>query len=106
MKSKIYIYVAAPECRGAPYPSFDSKKVNESKFEDDLRAKWWDIGITSPITGYVTWEAQEAKNPTEAWENEVKRAFKANGLKRGSTIHVKFGSRDAGILHEYDLLVK
>ena len=99
------IGLACPDYRGEPYPAFDEKKVNESRFEDGLRAKWWDMCITSPTTGNVTWESQEDDDPTEAWETEIKRAFKANGLKSGSMIHVKFGSRDSGFIHNYTLTI-
>ena len=42
-------------------------------------------------------------NKGTAWENEVKRAFKANGFE--GTVHVRFGSRMKGIHLEYDLQV-
>ena len=100
------ICVAGPVCRGAPYPKFDPKKINESRFEDGLRAKWYESSINlTENTGRVVWESQEDENPTGAWEDEVMRAFKENGLKPGSTICVEFGSRDTGIIHEYDLEV-
>lgn len=100
------ISVAGPKWRGAPHPKFDPKKINESKFEDGLRAKWCKARVNlAEKTGYVVWKSQEDENPTGAWEDEVIRAFKKNGLKSGSKIHVEFGSRDTGIIHEYDLKV-
>ena len=100
------INVAGPALRGAQYPKFDPKQINESTFEDGLRAKWYDASINlTENTGHVVWESQEDENPTGAWEDEVMRAFKENGLKPGSTIRVEFGSRDTGIIHEYDLEV-
>ena len=51
------------------------------------------------------WLSQEGENPTDRWETEVKRAFKANGLKDGARIYVQFGSRDVGYVHEYELYV-
>lgn len=102
----IKIDVAGPKWRGAPYPKFNPKKINESRFEDDLRAKECSIELnSSKRSGSVFWLSQLAEDPTEFWEAEVKRALKKNGLKPGSTIHVKFGSRDTGIIHEYDLKV-
>lgn len=98
-----YIDVAGPAYRGAPYPAFDPKKINESAFEDGLRPKWWDVCILDNTTGEVSWESEEDEDPTEAWENEVKRAFMENGLSEGSVIYVKFGSRDTGFIHEYEL---
>ena len=100
------INVAGPMYRGAPYPKFNPKKINEIKFEDGIRPKSYDARINlTENTGYVVWASQEDENPTRAWEDEVVRAFKENGLKSGSTIHVEFGSRDTGIIHEYDLVV-
>lgn len=105
-ESGVEIDLAGPAYRGAPYPKFDPLKVNESKFEDDLRAKEWSIELnSSKKSGSVFWLSQLAEDPTESWETEVKRAFKKNGLKPGSKVHVKFGSRDTGIIHEYDLKV-
>jgi len=101
---KIGIDVASPECYGAPYPEFDELMVNEKKFEHALRPKYWDIWIQNG-RGFVNWKSQEDEDPTSSWEAEVKRAFKANGLKHGQKIHVKFGSRDVGYVHEYVLKV-
>ena len=100
------INVAGPMYRGAPYPKFNPKKINEIKFEDGLRPKCYDARVNlDENTGYVVQTSQEDENPTKAWEDEVIRAFKKNGLKSGSKIHVEFGSRDTGIIHEYDLEV-
>lgn len=96
------IDVARPAYRGAPYPRFRKKAINVSKFEDGLRAKYLDAVIENDV-GSIEWLSQEDEDPTSAWENEVKRAFAANGLKSGSTIYVKFGSRDTGYIHEYEL---
>ena len=96
------IDVACPVYRGAPYPRFRKKAINESKFEDGLRAKCWNATIENGV-GSIDWLSQEDEDPTTTWENEVRRAFAANGLKPGSTIHVKFGSRDTGYIHEYEL---
>ena len=100
------INVAGPAYRGAPYPKFNPKKINETKFEDGLRPKWYEASINlTENTGHVVWKSEEDENPTRAWEDEVKRAFEKNGLKSGSKIHVEFGSRDTGVIHEYDLEV-
>ena len=100
---KKYIGVACPKYHGAPMPKFDPKFINESKFEDDLRFNDYKAYIDGGQVGYVKWLAQENSNPSDAWEAEVKRAFKANGLKDGSTIRVKFGSIDTGYVNEYDM---
>lgn len=105
-KSNIYIDIAAPEYRGAPYPKFNKKKVNESKFEDGLRAKSCCLDIDrTKSRGTVSWLSQLDEHPSSAWKCEIKRAFKANGLKCGSTINCKFGSRDTGYIHEFELKV-
>lgn len=99
------IDVARSEYRGAPYPAFDPKKINESKFEDGLRAKEWETLIISDWTGEISWKSQVDEDPTIAWEREVKRAFAANGLKIGASIYVKFGARDTGFIHEYEMVI-
>lgn len=105
-KSIKYINVAGPEYRGASVPQFDPKSINESKFEDGLRYKECNayIDIDDQI-GYVRWLAQENDNPSYAWETEIKRAFKENGLKDGSTIHIEFGSIDTGYAYKYDMTI-
>lgn len=99
---KKYIDVAYPEYRGAPMPEFDPMSINESRFEDGLRYKYCDIYIDRQV-GYVNWLAEANSNPSDAWESEIKRTFKANGLKDGSTIHVKFGSRSTGLAYVYGM---
>ena len=98
------INVLGPAYRGAPYPAFNEMCINESRFEDELRGKQWDARIENGV-GCIEWLSQEEENPTDRWENEVKRAFKANGLKDGARIEVLFGSRDVGYVHEYELYV-
>ena len=100
----VSISVSAPEYRGAPYPEFDEMCINESCFDDELRAKEWHACIENGV-GHVKWLSQEGEDPTDSWESEVKRAFKANGLKKGAFIEVTFGSRDVGYIHEYELYV-
>ena len=99
-----HINVACPKCSGGPMPRFNSKSINESKFEPKVRFKEYDAYIDGQV-GYVKWLAQETGNPSDAWETEIRRAFKANGLKDGSTIHVKFSSRSTRYVHEYDMTV-
>ena len=100
----VSISVNAPEYRGAPYPAFNKMRINESCFEDGLRAKEWNAYIENGA-GYVKWLSQDGEDPTDSWESEVKRAFQANGLKSGACIEVTFGSRDVGYIHEYELHV-
>ena len=101
--SKI-INVLGPAYRGEPYPAFNEMCINESRFEDELRGKNWDARIENGV-GHVEWLSYSGEDPTDRWETEVKRAFKANGLKDGAHIEVKFGSRDVGYVHEYELYV-
>ncbi len=100
----IGINVIGPEYRGAPYPKFDKMCINESRFDDELRGKDWNAYIENGV-GHVRWLSQEGEDPTDRWESEVKRAFKANGLKKGACIEVMFGSRDVGYVHDYELYV-
>lgn len=102
---RLGIDVEGPEYCGAPYPAFNKKAINESRFDDGLRGKRWNCEIRAG-GGYVDWLSQEDEDPTESWETEIKRAFKANGLKKGSKIHVRFGSRDTSYIHEYDLEIQ
>ena len=41
----VIIKVNCPAYRGAPYPVFDEMRINESRFEDELRAKRWHVYI-------------------------------------------------------------
>lgn len=99
------IDVKCPMYRGAPYPAFSKKAINESRFDDGLRGKHWNCEVRAG-EGYVDRLSQEDEDPTESWETEIKRAFKANGLKKGAKIHVRFGSRDTSYIHEYDLEIQ
>ena len=98
------INVLGPAYRGAPYPEFNEMCINESRFEDELRGKAWDASIKNGV-GHVEWLSYSGEDPTDSWETEVKRAFKANGLKDGAHIEVQFGSRYVGYVHEYELYV-
>lgn len=100
----VRIDVIGPEYRGAPYPAFDKMCINESRFDDELRAKEWNVYIENGV-GYVKWLSQDGEDPTDRWESEVKRAFRANGFKNGTCIEVTFGSRDVGYIHEYEMYV-
>lgn len=98
----VYISVKGPAYGGAPYPPFSKKSINESKFEYECRFKEYSVEIRDG-KGYVEWLSQDADDPTEAWETEIKRAFEANGLKSGDEILVKYGSRDTGCIHEFTI---
>ena len=100
----VIIKVNCPADRGAPYPAFNEMHINESCFDDELRAKEWHACIENGV-GHVKWLSMEGENPTDNWETEVKRAFKENGLKAGDRIDVMFGFRDVGYTHEYELYI-
>ena len=100
----VTIDISGPEYRGAPYPAFNEMCINESCFEDGLRAKEWSAYIENGV-GHVKWLSQREEYPTGSWETEVRRAFQANGLKNGARIEVVIGSRDVGYVHEYELRV-
>ena len=104
MKKSNYIDIrlAAPAFLGAPYPPFDAKKINESKFQFGTRAKYCSATIEDGV-GYITWLSQEDTHPSTDWEDEVKRTFAANGLPSGSVINVCFGSRDIGYVYDYEM---
>ena len=103
MKTRtLNIRVNGPAYYGAPYPSFDKKQINESEFAKELRFKYYDA-IIEDGTASIRWLSQEEPNPSKEWDEEVKRAFKANGYK--GPINVKFGSRDTDYINEYVLNV-
>ena len=104
LDKSINIDVACSEYRGAPYPKFEKKSINESAFEDGLRFKECEAYVKNGC-GFVWWLSQIDEDPTVAWEREVMRAFKANGLKSKSKIYVKFGSRDTDYVHDYVLTI-
>ena len=55
--------------------------------------------------GNVEWLTQESDSPSDEFNQEIIRAFKANGLKPGSIIDVAYGIRDDGLTEFYTLTV-
>lgn len=101
-KKEIKIKINTRLHADAPWPAFSEKKINEKNFEEELRCKYYDCSIQNG-NGYVEWESQEEPYHTAAWEDEIKRAFAANGLPAGAKIYCKFGSRDTGYIEEFEL---
>ena len=88
----VRIRCAAPEERGAPYPEFDPLAINESRFEAECRFKNFSAGIEGGRAS-VFWRAQESERPTAAFDEEVRRAFLANGAT--GVVDVTWTSRGA-----------
>ena len=89
----------------APYPKFDKMCINESKIEYDERFKECHCWIGEDGVGNVEWLTQDSEFPSELFNKEIVRAFKANGLKSGSLIEVAYGIRDRGLTEFYTLTV-
>ena len=89
----------------APYPKFDKMCINESRIEHVERYKECDCWIGENGVGNVEWLTQESECPSDRFNKEIVRAFKANGLKPGSLIEVAYGIRDNGLTEYYTLKV-
>lgn len=79
-------YVAAPEYRGAPYPPFEEKAINESHLPDNMRFKQY--SATEHRFEALTQESFTAAD-FNAYVKEVRRAYKAVGITGSITIAVK-----------------
>lgn len=105
----VEIGVNAPAYRGAPMPRYNELMVNESEFDDGFRFKSAElyayINDEKPEDSYgeVTWLSQEKRYADDDFKDEVARAFEANGVPTGAIITVKFGSRDSGIVEEFEI---
>ena len=89
----------------APYPPFDEMCVNESRIPHAERFKECYCEIRNGV-GEVEWLTQGSKTPSDKFNDEIVRAFKANGLKVGAKINVAYGIRDYGLTAHYVLTVK
>jgi len=72
--------VIAPKWRGAEYPPFEEKAVNESKIPDCMRFKEYDTNIIYPDILQIEWLTQEDFDTAQLqnFENEIRRYLKAN----------------------------
>lgn len=78
--------VIGPEYRGAPYPPFEEKAINESHFPDNMRFKEYsakehrfEILTQEPFTN----------TDFNAFVKEIRRAYKAVGITGSITIVAK-----------------
>lgn len=94
----VRIDCAAPEYAGAPYPEFDPLAINESRFERDCRFKEFNAGITGG-KAKLLWKSQEAERPTPAFDEEIRRAFLANGAE--GVVDVTWKSRHSSLELRY-----
>ena len=90
----------------APWPRFDRKKVNVKLILHEERPKDYEIWIEDNKEGYVNWLTQDSESPSEEFNEEIIRAFKANGLKKGAVIHVEYKMRGNYNSDEYDLTIQ
>ena len=75
------LIVNGPQYRGAPQPAFDPGKVNESRFADELRPKWWNFSFiecndTIDDTVVVEWKSQEWSYDIDSLIDELTRCLK------------------------------
>ena len=91
-KSKFH-RVAGPVYRGAAYPAFDPAAINESRIEDECRAKWYEFDL-NPLAQIINikWETQEECTEHSQLLEEIKRCF--TYLKFKGYIKVKIFDRD------------
>lgn len=79
-------YVVGPEYRGAPYPPFEEKAINESHLPDNMRFKHYS-SAEHRFEG-LTQEPFTAAD-FNAFVKEIRRAYKAVGIAGSITIVAK-----------------
>ena len=108
---EIYFYANMPMFRGAPQPPFNEKKVNVTEFDDGLRPKEDMLCVhldeVNPDNSYGVgeWLSQDSEYAEDAFIDELKRAFVANGLPHGCKCTIKFGIRDTGFSQTLEFTV-
>ena len=86
----------------APWPKRNKLKVNVQDIPHDERPKDYCIYIDSAKNiGYVEWLTQASSYPSDEFNKEIIRAFKANGFH--GKIEVSYGIRDDGLTEFYEL---
>lgn len=87
--------VACPMCRGAEYPEFDPKSINERNFADGMRFKEHSTRKLDDHTIAIYWTTQECWSEYElkGFLQEVKRWGDAWGLE-GVTAQIHLEERD------------
>ena len=86
----------------APWPKRNKRKVNVQDIPHEERPKYHCIYIDSAKNiGYVEWLTQDSSYPSAKFNEEIVRAFKANGFH--GKIEVSYGIRDDGLTEFYEL---
>ena len=86
----------------APWLNRNKLKVNVQDILHEERPKYHCIYIdTAKNIGYVEWLTQESSYPSVEFNEEIVRAFKANGFH--GKIEVSYGIRDDGLTEFYEL---
>ena len=86
----------------APWPERNTLKVNVQDIPYEERPKDHCIYIDSAKNiGYVKWLTQNSSYPSDEFNKEIIRAFKANGFH--GKIEVSYGIRDDGLTEFYEL---
>lgn len=89
----------------APWPEFDEKKINEKLIPEDEQYKECEAFIEDGV-GHLEWITQACGSPSDQFNEEIIRAFRANGLKIGDVIHVSYSMRGESGMMWYDLTIK
>ena len=94
--------IAAPECRGAPYPKYDPAKINESMFADELRCKSYQFDFRQGRKGdddelTVRWTSQ-GWDETDTFVREVRRCLMHIGFV--GRVKILMNQRSYGVYTE------
>lgn len=98
----IFKGIAAPKCRGAPYPKYDPAKINESLFSDELRCKSYRFDFKQGRNGnedqlIIHWESQGWDDP-DTFVKEVRRCMSHIGFV--GTVKILMHQRSYGVYTE------
>lgn len=106
--------VNAPIYRGAPMPPFDPAMVNESKFADELRVKWYYFSFiegdsSANGTVNVKWESQEwDADGIDGLVEEIRRCLKHIGFVGNVVLEIwergEKGSGEYEAYREFDVI--
>ena len=101
VNERAYEYTSATRAP-APWPKRNKLKVNVQDIPHEERPKDYCIYIDSAKNiGYVEWLTQDSSYPSDEFNKEIIRAFKANGFH--GKIEVSYGIRDDGLTEFYEL---
>ena len=86
----------------APWSERNTLKVNVQDIPHEERPTDYCIYINlAKNIGYVAWLTQDSSYPSDEFNKEIIRAFKANGFH--GKIEVSYGVRDDGLTEFYEL---